>query len=703
MRILVNCALPYANAPLHLGHLAGAYLAADIFVRYNRLIGNEVLYICGTDEYGTAITLKADREGITPREVADRFHTEHSKTFRSLQIDFDLFSRTTYDEHKETVQEFFLDLYEKKYLEVRKMISSYCPHCKKFRPDRYIVGTCPNCGFTEARGDQCDNCGKILDPQDLVEPKCSICGTEPEFPERDHFFFRLDMFSDQLRKWLSEKSFWKNHVLEFAKGLVSAGLKPRPITRDITWGVPVPLPGYEDKVLYVWFDNLIGYVSASRILSKQRADPDLWKRFWLDKEVKSYYFMGKDNITFHAIIWPAMLMGRGNYNLPYDIPANEYLNFESQKMSKSRGIGFTVDSVLNKVGSNFLRFYVASVLPETGDSNFDVDEMQDKINSELISKYGNLVHRIVSFVSSNDLEPMGGTLDEDDSEILSAFRSGYEQYSKHLSSVEIKKALHVWIDLTQQANAYVNRSEPWKLIKTDRSRCAAKIHIALNLAHVLTVMIYPYIPSASESILKILGLKGSIVEAYSSMFQSDNAYRPVRSDPPFRKLEISDINPNDLDLTVGKIVEVKDHPEADRLYVLLVSLGDRKIQLVAGLKKHYKIDHLKGRKIIVVANLKKGRIRGQDSEGMLLAADDGTRVHFLTIDEKVPEGSSVSLGQYPYNGKKTVTVEDLARYGLSVNEDSSISANLGEERVRLQAGRERVFPESETPAGSRVR
>lgn len=702
MRILVNCALPYANGPLHLGHLAGAYLGADIFVRFNRLMGHEVLYICGTDEYGTAITLQADKEKTTPKEIADRYHKEHTETFRELQIDFDIFSRTTYSEHTETVQEFFLDLYNKKYLELRKMISSYCPHCAQFRPDRYIEGTCPNCGFPEARGDQCDKCGKILDPQDLVDPHCSVCGTTPEFPERDHFFFRLDLFSDKLLSWLQDKTYWKTHVLEFTKGLIVAGLKPRPISRDISWGVPVPLPGYEDKVLYVWFDNLIGYVSASRIVSKQRGDPDLWKRFWLDEKVKSYYFMGKDNITFHAVIWPAMLMGRTGYNLPYDIPANEYMTFGNQKASKSRGIGFTVDSILKHVDSNFLRFYVASVLPETGDSNFDIDEMQEKVNSELISKYGNLVHRIVSFVHSNDIKLTDGTLDSDDSEILEKFQQGFSQYSEHLSRVEIKKALHVWVDLTQQANAFVNRSEPWKLIKTDREKCTSKIYLAIRLVHELTVMIYPYIPSAAERILKIIGFEGTMDEARSRMFSDSNSYTPVKSDPPFKKLEISDINPNDLDLTVGKIIEVREHPDADKLYVLQVSFGDRKIQLVAGLRAHYAPDQLLNRKIVVIANLKKSRFRGQVSEGMLLAADDGTRVHFLTVNDDINEGSKVGIGQYSYNGKRMVTIEDLATFDLTVDESGAVSARIDDKRDLLHVGGSKAFPESKTPANSKV-
>ncbi len=660
------------------------------------------MFLCGSDEYGTAITIQADREHTTPLTIVDKYHTEHEKTFRSLQIDFDIFSRTTNRNHSEDVAEFFLDLLEKGFLEKRKMISPFCLTCNRFMPDRYIAGTCPNCGSPYATGDQCDECGKILDPQELIDPRCIISGDTPEFRETEHLFFLLDRFSSDLEKWLNTKDFWKPHVLQFSKGLITTGLKARPITRDIDWGVPVPIPGYENKRLYVWFENLIGYVSAAREVSAARKDPDLWKKFWLDSDTRTYYFMGKDNITFHTIIWPSMLIGRGGWNLPYDVPANEYLRFDGERASKSRGIGFTVDSVLKHVDSNYLRFYLASILPENGDSNFSVEEMQEKVNSELISKYGNLLHRVISFITSHNIELGSKQRESSDLELLLSYSQRFVDFSRYLDNTEIKKALHLWVELVQEANAYLNRSEPWKLVKTDREKCAGKLYTAMRLLQYLTVMIYPYIPEAAEKCLKIMGYDGSMQNAYRKLNEESN-FKPEVAEVPFRKLEISDINPNPLNLVVGRILSVENHPDADRLYVMKVSLGDHEIQLVAGLRKHYRADQLENRLIIVVANLKRGRFRGLDSEGMLLAADDGTSTHFLTVDSNTSPGSSVSIGPYAYNGTRMVTIEDLQKYNLQVSKDGGIVATINGKDERLLVTGNPVKPETEAPPGSRVR
>ena len=347
MKILVNCALPYASGPLHLGHIAGAYLGPDIFVRFQRMMGNQVLYVSGSDEYGTPITIKADKEHRSPREIADFYHNAHLNTFRSLDINFDIFSRTTDPIHTQTTSEFFLDLLHKGYLVERNMIAPYCPGCDRFMPDRYIVGTCPNCGYKDARGDQCDECGKTLDAKDLIDPKCSICGTVPEFRETNHFFLRLDLLQDRLLEWIDTRKDWRPNVINFTRNFILSGLKERPITRDIDWGVPIPLEGYDHKRIYVWFEALIGYVSASRVFFSGTENPDGWMEYWKDSTVPVYNFMGKDNIEFHTIIWPAMIMARGDLNLPYRVVANEYLRFRGEKFSKSRGIGFTVDEIIN--------------------------------------------------------------------------------------------------------------------------------------------------------------------------------------------------------------------------------------------------------------------------------------------------------------------------------------------------------------------
>jgi len=702
-RILVNCALPYANSPLHLGHIAGSYLGADVFVRALRLMGEDVLFVCGTDEYGTPITIQADREHVTPGEIADRYHADHERSFEKMQIRFDIFSRTTTAWHRKNASELFTRLYEGGYLTKGSMISPYCNTCGKFMPDRYIEGTCPYCGNTRARGDQCDSCGRILDPQDLKDPRCIISGDVPEFRETSHLFFRLDKFQEKLDKWISSRTHWKPHVLEFTKGLISAGLKPRPATRDMSWGIPVPVEGFDGKVIYVWIEALMGYLSFAKELSMKRGDVDLWKRYWQDPEAKSYYFLGKDNITFHTIIWPAIIMGLQDLNLPYDVPANEYLEFNGEKFSKSRGIGFSVDSMLSAVDSNYLRYYIASILPENGDSNFDVDEMQEKVNSEFISKFGNLLHRVVSFIVSNRIDLSSRQLEQSDKESIARYASSYGEYSSLIRAVEIKKALKLWIDLVQEANAYVNRSEPWKLVKTDPAKCAGKLYTALKMLQTLVVMIYPYTPDAAERCLKIMGFSGTMEQAHSHLSDQDVIFAPLVAVIPFQRIEIKDVNPNSLDLTVGRIEKVENHPEADKLYVLRVSFGDREIQLVAGLRKHYSIDQLLGKRIIVVANLKKARFRGKESEGMLLAADDGISTHFLTVSDSIPPGTKVKIGSYGFNGTKVVTIDDLAAYRLTVTEKGEINTIVGGKEENLTAGSEAVRPESPVIAGARVR
>ena len=702
-RILVNCALPYANSSLHLGHIAGSYLGADIFVRALRLMGEDVLFVCGNDEYGTPITIQADKEHVSPAEIADRYHAEHEKTFEKMQIIFDIFSRTTSPVHRKSASDLFLRLYRNGFLSENTMISPYCPTCGRFLPDRYVEGTCPYCGNTNARGDQCDVCGRILDPQDLKDPRCIISGDTPEFRETKHLFFRLDKFQDRLDSWINSKTNWKPHVLEFTKGLISAGLKPRPATRDMNWGIPVPVEGYEGKVIYVWIEALMGYLSFAKELSVKRGDSDLWKRYWENPETRSYYFLGKDNITFHTIIWPAIVMGLGDLNLPYDVPANEYLEFNGEKFSKSRGIGFTVESMLSAVDSNYLRYYIATILPENGDSNFDIDEMQEKVNSEFISKYGNLLHRVVSFVVSNKIDLLTRKLDPSDLDIISRYFQSYGEYSTMIKNVEIKKALKIWLDLVQEANAYVNRSEPWKLVKIDINACAGKLYTSLKLLQILTVMIYPYTPEASLRCLRIMGFEGTIEQAYSTMPHENVSFRPAAAEIPFQRIEIKSVNPNSLDLTVGEIEKVENHPEADKLYILQVSLGDRKIQLVAGLRKYYSVDQILGKKIIVVANLKKARFRGMESQGMLLAADDGKSTHFLTVSDSVQPGTKVKIGPYSFNGTKTVTIDELASYKLVVTEKGEVSASLGSKEEILLAGTEPVHPESPVDAGARVR
>ena len=711
MKILVNVALPYANGPIHLGHVAGAYLSADIFVRFQRMKENEVMFVSGSDEHGTPTTITADRQKVSPQVIADKFHREHEEAFRKLDINFDIFSRTTYPEHSETVKEFFLDFYNKGILVERTMVSPFCPTDNRFMPDRYIEGTCPHCSFEEARGDQCDNCGRILDPQDLVNPKCILCGTAPEFRETKHMFFQLDKFQGELLSWLETKKFWKHNVLSFTKNFIKSGLKERPITRDIEWGVRVPLPGYEHKRIYVWFEALIGYVSGAKILSERLGRKDYWREFYFDPEARIYHFMGKDNIIFHTIIWPAMLMARGEFNLPYMVDANEFLTFGGKQFSKSRGIGYSVDQILEMAQKDYVRYYLASIMPESSDADFTLEDFQSRVNGELIDKYGNYVHRLSSFVTNNNftISPDEAVLDQTDKDALKFASDRVRAFTEFMDSIETKKAMSEWLELVKYANSYFNASQPWKLIKSDTAKCNSKLLVSLLLAQYSTAMIYPFIPSAAERMMEKIGSSRHAEGGFSmELFNREGStFTPIKSDPPFQKLDVVRGNPNFLDLRVGKILEVRPHPNADRLYVLKVNLGEKDIQLVAGLRAHYSEDELKGLHIVVINNLKWAKLRGEESQGMLLAADDGETV--ATIKPEDPEakpGDPVSIGEFGYNDAGKIEIDSLARLEIkmqAVDGKTVATAVLEGKRLPLKLGKHFLVGSRNVNEGATVR
>lgn len=711
MKILVNVALPYANGPIHLGHVAGAYLSADIFVRFQRMKGNEVMFVSGSDEHGTPTTITADRQKVSPQVIADRFHNEHLEAFNNLDIRFDIFSRTTYPEHSETVQEFFLDFYNKGLLREKTMVSPFCPTDNRFMPDRYIEGTCPHCKFEEARGDQCDNCGRILDPKDLIDPRCILCGTTPEFRETRHMFFRLDQFQEQLLKWLDTKDFWKQNVLSFTRNFIKSGLKERPITRDIEWGVEVPLPGYEHKRIYVWFEALIGYVSGARILSEKLGKKDYWKEFYFDPEVKMYHFMGKDNIIFHTIIWPAMLMARGEYNLPYMVDANEFLTFGGKQFSKSRGIGYTVDQILRIARKDYVRYYLSSIMPERTDADFTLEDFQSRVNGELIDKYGNYLHRLASFVTNNNMaiSPEEAVLDETDKDALRFASDRISNYAALMEDIELKKAMAEWLELVKYANSYFNSSQPWKLIKSDKEKCRSKLYVSLLLAQYSTGMIYPFMPSTAGKMMEKIGSSkyGETGFTMDLFNREGSSFTPIKSDPPFQKLDIVRGNPNFADLRVGRIIEARPHPNADRLYVLKVNLGDHDIQLVAGLRSHYTEEELMGLLIVVVNNLKWVKLRGEESQGMLLAADDGETVATLkpeAMDAK--PGDPVTIGGYQYNDAGKIEIDQLLKLKIKitgVNGHAIATAVIDEKRLPLKTGESFLKASRDVKEGAAVR
>src|SRR5487761_76585 len=471
--IHVCVAWPYAKSPTHVGQIVGAYLPADTFARYHRLAGNHVVMVSGSDEHGTPILVDAEREGISPRDFVARYHQQICEVWQRLGMSWDLYTETGTENHYRQTQDFFLKLYEKGYIFKDSMLSPYCPTDRRFLPDRYVEGTCPHCGYTSARGDQCDNCGRPLDPVDLIEPRCKLCGSKEsklEIRQTEHFFLDLPKLQPPLEAWLSEgKEHWRPNTMAFVQNWLKEGLRARAITRDLDWGVPIPLPGYENKRIYVWFDAVIGYLSASIEWAQRKGEPDDWKRWWdvgADRQEHSrgYYFIGKDNIPFHAIIWPAMLMGYGNLALPYDVPANEFMQMGGQKASSSRGNVIWTHDILDQYGADPLRYYLAASMPETRDTEFTHEELVRRNNDELVATYGNAAHRVLTFAQRNfdGKIPEPGALTSADEAMLATVERGFAAVATALEAVRMRDGLNEAMSVARAANRYLDEQAPWK-------------------------------------------------------------------------------------------------------------------------------------------------------------------------------------------------------------------------------------------------
>ena len=499
--ILVCVAWPYASGSRHLGHIGGAYLPADIFARYHRIIENNVLMVSGSDAHGTPITVRADEEGVTPIDIVEKYHHEFLGYWDKLSISWDNYTTTMTENHKEVVQDIFLKLLEKEYIYKKKTLQAYDSSEERFLPDRYVEGTCPKCEYKSARGDQCDSCSSTLDPEELINPKSKISGNEAEFKETEHFFLKLSAVSEELLPWLETKDDWRPHVINWAKSFVKEGLQDRAITRDLDWGIEIPVDDLGDgKKIYVWFEAVIGYLSAS-IEWASKEDGRDWKEWWKKEESESYYFIGKDNVPFHSVIWPAILVAYGDLNLPTNVPANQYILIKGEKASASRSVGKTLSEYLDEWEPDAIRYTLASVLPEQADSELSESEMIRRNNEELVATWGNLVQRVFKQIENNIENISNASSETDvDSALLKLGEEAYKTVGSHIENIELKNALQEAMRYVSKVNIYLNETEPWKIIKEDNERASRILYTALTAIDTCANLLYPFMPSTSEKV-----------------------------------------------------------------------------------------------------------------------------------------------------------------------------------------------------------
>ena len=677
-KILVTSALPYANGPIHLGHLAGAYLPADIFVRYNRLKGNDILFVCGSDEHGVPITITADKEGLKPKDIIDRVHSINKESFDKFGMNFDIYSRTSLPIHHETGKEFFLEFHKQGLLNEKKTFQFYDEKANMFLPDRYVEGTCPNCGNESARSDECETCGALYEPSALKNPLSKISGNTPILKETSHWFFPLGKFQERLESYINEmddKYHWKENVLQYCRSWFKDGLQDRAVTRDLDWGIPVPLDAAKGKVLYVWFEAVLGYISAAKELSEKRGDPDLWKNYWQDPNTKYVAFIGKDNVVFHTIFFPAMLMawndGRDDkYVLPQNVPANEFYNFEGKKFSKSRNWGISVIDFLNTFPADPLRYTLAANLPEMRDTDFHWKEFQARNNNELSAILGNFINRTFTFVSKNfdGKVPPLFSLGEIDKEMIGLLASYPVKISGLFESYKIKDATLEIMNLARAANKYFNDSEPWKTVKSDKEKCSTTLNICLQTIFTLAELVEPIIPFSAQKIFTMLNARpvawdlcgnqqlaaGHQLNDFEILFrkiedeelapflaavESAEIVEPIKEEPKMEDELISFDDFQKVHLKVAEVLEAEKVAKSEKLLKLKVSLGSEERQILAGIAKHYSPEELIGKKVIIVANLKPARLMGMESQGMVLAVEGDGKLNLLNVDPSIPNGT----------------------------------------------------------------
>lgn len=682
-KILITSALPYANGPLHFGHIAGAYLPGDCYARFQRLQKNDVLYICGSDEYGIAITLNAEMANRTPKEHVDIFHEVIKNFFSQLNMSFDNYSRTTWKGHLKPVQQYFKDLMDNGYIEERVTEQLFSEVDNKFLADRYVVGTCPKCGFEGARGDECQKCGASYEATDLKNPKSKLTGSTLIKKSTKHWFLLLDKFKDQLLQWLDTKD-WKPNVMNFVKGYVNE-LRPRAITRDMTWGIPLPLPDTDGKVLYVWFDAPIGYISSTIEWAEKLGNPEKWKDYWFDPATKLVHFIGKDNIPFHSVIFPAMTMGQNQpYKLVDELPANEFYNLEGRQFSKSDGWYIDLDRFFKSYSTDQIRYTIAANAPETSDAEFTWKDFQLRCNVELVGKYGNLINRVLVFAKNqcNGVIPPQHDLKEVDSRFLQEIYAVTEQIRTSYDTFRMRRASQLVMELAQLGNVYFDAKRPWQDAKNPETRPVMETTIAccLECLKALALVSSPIIPGTAEKVWAMLGQQGSINDRGWENIMTTPLMAGQKLQEPqilFQKIEDEQIQKEitmlqemsdkqaqvkeesaaqtfvplkelvtiddfrKLDLRVGTILSAVQVPKSKKLLQLSVDLGFEKRTIVSGISQSFTPEQVIGKKVVVVANLQPATLMGIESQGMILAGSHHTTLELLEI-QSLPNGSVVS-------------------------------------------------------------
>jgi len=680
-RFLVTSGLPYANGPIHLGHLAGAYLPADIFVRYHRLKGNDIVYICGSDEHGVPIMLRARAENKSPQEIADFYHEKNKASFAAFGISFDYYGRTSSPVRCKTSQEMFRKMAEKDIFILKTDKQLYDPEAKLFLADRFIIGTCPSCGYTDAYGDQCEKCGSSLSPTDLIGPRSAITDAKPVLKESTHWYLPLADSQKALEQWIGTHPEWKTNVLGQIRSWFSEGLKDRSVTRDLTWGVPVPEDVAKSqnveasgKVLYVWFDAPIGYISATKEWAQEQGNPDRWKKYWQQDDTKLIHFVGKDNIVFHCLIFPAMLMAHGDFVLPENVPANEFLNLEGDKLSTSRNYAVLLDDYLKIFDPDPLRYCLANILPESRDADFSWKDFQARFNNELADILGNFINRTLTFIHKNfnGQVPDKGKLDSSDKELKKLLSESPQKVGHYIDNFQLRQGVREAMDVARFANKYFNDKMPWKTIKSEPEKCATTLSLCIETIKTLSVILEPVIPFTAEKIKKLINLPDSkeINEWDSSgEFSLPSGHRLNKPEILFAKIEDDIIEKeieklkgpakpaenvqteenlitfdefSKIDLRVAEVVKAERIPKTDKLMKIQIKIGKENRQIVAGIAEHYEIDQIIGKRIIVVANLESTKIRNEISNGMLLTANDNGQLTLLTTIDDIESGAKIS-------------------------------------------------------------